>query len=119
MLKPALKSAQDAIDQKVKEAREAKKQDERKAKEDRDQLLARARQRPMLVESYNTGTYRANNLAKAKALKQFVQVMKDAGLTDKQIEDNHLSLDDKEALAEEKFVELQKKRYQKDVGNAK
>jgi len=45
--------------------------------------------------------------------------MKDAGLTDKQIEDNHLSLDDKEALAEEKFVELQKKRYQKDVGNAK
>ena len=65
MLKTTLTDAQAAIDKKVKEAKAAQREAERKAKEDREKILARARQRPMLVESYNTGTYRANNLAKA------------------------------------------------------
>jgi hypothetical protein len=37
----------------------------------------------MLQENYNTGTHRAN-LAKAATLKNFVQIMKDSGLSDKQ-----------------------------------
>jgi len=56
-----------------------------KAKEDRQKVLANARKRPTLVESYNTGTYRANNLAKAQTLKKFVGVMKEAGMSDKEI----------------------------------
>ena len=42
--------------------------------------------------------------------------MKNAGLSDKQIAANHLSLEDKEVLEEDKFVELQKKRYGKETG---
>ena len=67
----------------------------------------------MLVDSYNTGTYRANNLAKAQTLKKFVQVCKDSGMTDKDIAANHLTLADKEALEEEKFYAAQKKMYGK------
>ena len=70
----------------------------------------------MLVESYNTGTYRANNLAKAQTLKKFIGVMKESGMTQKQI-DAHLDLSDKEALEEQKFVDLQKKRYGKATGD--
>ena len=84
-----------------------------KAKEDRANLLANARKRPTLVESYNTGTYRANNLAKAQTLKKFIGVMKESGMSDKEIANHHLSLDQKEALEEDKFVEMQKKRYGK------
>ena len=84
-----------------------------KAKEDRARVLANARKRPMLVESYTTGTYRANTLAKAQTLKKFIGVMKEAGMSDKQIADHHLSLEDKEALEEDKFVAMQKKRYGK------
>ena len=39
----------------------------------------------MLVDSYNTGTYRANNLAKAQALKKFVNVMKNTGMSEREI----------------------------------
>ncbi len=67
----------------------------------------------MLVDSYNTGTYRANNLAKAQTLKKFVQVCKDSGMTDKDIAANHLTLADKEALEEDKFYAAQKKMYGK------
>ena len=113
MLKPQLKNAQDGIDKKVKEAKSAMRKQEMDAKEKHQQLLQNARKRPMLVESYNTGTYRANNLAKAQTLKKFVQVMKDSGMSDKEIAANHLSLADKEALEEDKFVQAQKKRYGK------
>lgn len=89
------------------------RKDEIEAKEHRERLLANARKRPTLVETYNTGTYRANNLAKAQTLKKFIGVMKEAGMTDKQINDNHLTLADKEALEEEKFVEMKKKMYGK------
>jgi hypothetical protein len=41
------------------------------AKQKHEELLARARQRPMLQENYNTGTHRSN-LAKAQTLKTFV-----------------------------------------------
>lgn len=67
----------------------------------------------MLVESYNTGTYRANNLAKAQTLKKFVDVMKQSGISERDIQNNHLSLEDKEVLEEDKFVQAQKKRYGK------
>ena len=83
------------------------------AKENRDALLKRAATRPMLVESYNRGTYRANNLAKAQTLKNFVEVLKDSGVSDKEIAANHLSLADKAVLEEDKFVEAQAKKYGK------
>ena len=89
-----------------------RKQDQ-EAKEKRNELLTKARQRPMLIDSYNRGTYRADNLAKARVLKDYVQVMKDAGMSEKEIENNHLSLEQKETLEEEKFVAAQKKRYGK------
>lgn len=74
---------------------------ELKAKEDRNAVIANGRKRPMLVDSYNTGTYRSNNLAKAVALKKFVGVMKEAGMSDKEIAAHHLSHDAKEALEED------------------
>jgi len=113
MMKPTLKSAQAQIDKTVAERMKTMRDNEVKAKEDRAALLANARKRPMLVESYNTGTYRSNNLAKAQTLKKFVGVMKDAGMSDKDIAKHHLTLGDKEALEEDKFVEMQKKRYGK------
>lgn len=65
MLKGSLKSAQAAVDAQVADKRQTARKQEREAKMKREELLQKARQRPMLVESYNTGTYRANNLAKA------------------------------------------------------
>ena len=47
----------------------------------------------MLVDSYNTGTYRANNLQKAQMLKKFVDVMKKSGLSERDIQNNHLDLE--------------------------
>ncbi len=67
----------------------------------------------MLIDSWNTGTYRANNLAKAQTLKKYIKTLEDAGMSQKEIEKHHLSLEDKEALEEDKFVELQKKRHGK------
>ena len=84
------------------------------AKEQREALLQRASTRPMLVESYNRGTYRANNLAKAQTLKNFVGVLKENGVSEKDIAANHLSLADKEVLEEDKFVEAQRKMYGKN-----
>ena len=104
MLKGSLKSAQEAVDKSVAEKKQNARGQEREAKKKREELLQRARTRPMLVESYNTGTYRANNLAKAQTLKKFVDVMKNAGVSEKDIQNNHLSLEDKEVLEEEKFV---------------
>ena len=53
------------MDKKVKEKKEEMRRNELKAKDDRKALLENARKRPMLIDSWNTGTYRANNLAKA------------------------------------------------------
>lgn len=72
MLKSTLTSAQEAIDKKVAEAKADARKREIEAKEKRNELLENARKRPMLVESYNTGTYRANNLAKAQTLKKYM-----------------------------------------------
>ena len=82
-MKPKLANAQDAIDKQVAEKKAKMRKDEIEAREHRERTLANARKRPTLVESYNTGTYRANNLAKAQTLKKFIGVMKEAGMTDK------------------------------------
>ena len=82
-MKPKLANAQDAIDKQVAEKKAKMRKDEIEAKELRERTLANARKRPTLVESYNTGTHRANNLAKAQTLKKFIGVMKEAGMTDK------------------------------------
>ena len=105
MLKGSLKSAQEAVDKQVAEKKQNARKAEREAKQKREELLQKARQRPMLVDSYNTGTYRANNLAKAQTLKKFVDVMKKNGMSEREIQNNHLSLEDKEALEEDKFVQ--------------
>ena len=65
--------------------RQTARKNEREAKQKREELLARASQRPFLVDSYNTGTYRANNLAKAQTLKKFTEVMKNAGVSEREI----------------------------------
>ena len=39
--------------------------------------------------------------------------MKKNGISEREIQNNHLSLEDKEALEEEKFVQAQKKMYGK------
>ena len=92
---------------------------ERQAKEQKLEMERRARERPLCIDSYNRGTYRADNLAKDRVLKDYVQVMKDAGMSEKEIENNHLSLEQKEALEEEKFVAAQKKRYGKTTTDTK
>ena len=65
----------------------------------------------MLQENYDKGTYRSE-LAKATVLRDMVKIMKDAGMSDKQAE-SHFTLDQKETLEEQKFIDAQKKRYGK------
>ena len=113
MLKGSLQNAQAAVDKQVAEKKAQARKLEREAKQKNAELQQRARTRPFLVDSYNTGTYRANNLAKAQTLKKFVDVMKTSGVSERDIQNNHLSLADKEVLEEDKFVEAQKKMYGK------
>lgn len=111
MLKSTVQSAKAKVDDQVKEKRAHMRRQELEAKQKHDEMLQRARQRGYLVDNYNSGTHRSN-LAKAQTLKNMLSIMKDAGLTDKQAE-ARLSLEDKEILEEEKFIEAQKKRYGK------
>ena len=113
MLKGTLQNAAAAVDAKVKEARAQMRKQEREAKEQHAAMLARASARPPLLENWAGGTARADsNLKRAATIKEFVGVLKSAGLSDKQAA-AHLNLEDKEVLEEQKFVEARKKEYGK------
>lgn len=81
MLKGSVSTAAAQVAKKVKEGKEAMRREEKKAKESKEAMLQRASTRPMLVESYNTGTYRSNNLAKAKALRNYVDILERNGMS--------------------------------------
>lgn len=72
MLKPSLKSAQAAIDAQTKERKAQAKKQEKEAADALVKMNARVRTGPMIMDNYNKGTYRANNLAKAQTLKKFM-----------------------------------------------
>ena len=97
----------------MKEKQAEQRKIARKAKEDRESIIAKGRSRPMLIDSYNSGTHRADNLLRAKTINKFSEVLKKNGLSDAEIQKNHLDLEDKEALEEAKFYEMQKKQYGK------
>lgn len=80
------------------------KKQEKDAAEALEKMKAKVRTGPMIMDNYNKGTYRANNLAKAQTLKKFMTIQENAGISKKVIE-GQLTLDDKEVLAEQKFVE--------------
>ena len=111
MLKSTVSSAKEVVANKVKEAKQQMRKQEREAKQKHEEMLARANARPPLLENWAGGTARANaNLKKSKTINEFVGVLKDAGMSDAQAA-KHLSMEDKEILEEEKFMEARKKQY--------
>ena len=107
-LRGTLKNAQEQIDAKVKADREKMRKDEREQKEVIRNAKAKARERPLLIDSYNSK--KNSNLAKIQNLKKFAEIMKESGMKQKDIE-ARMTEDEKELLAEEKFIEKQKERY--------
>ena len=87
----------------------------RKTREQKELIQAtveKGRNRPMLIDSYNTGTARSNQMAKLQSLKKFTEIMKQAGHSQKEI-DKRLPDNDREILEEDKFLTKQKERYGK------
>ena len=107
-LRGTLKNAQEQIDAKVKADRETMRKNERDQKEVIKNAKAKARERPLLIDSYNSK--KNSNLAKIQNLKKFAEIMKESGMKQKDI-DARMTEDEKELLAEEKFIEKQKERY--------
>ena len=77
-LKGEIKNAQAEIDAKAKERRETMRKNELEAKADLEKRIEKARQRPMLVDSYNDKRHK--NLAMMKAMKDVMQTYKDSGI---------------------------------------
>ena len=63
-LRGTLKNAQEAIDAKAKAGRETMRKTTRDQKELIQATVDKGRNRPMLIDSYNTGTARSNAMAK-------------------------------------------------------
>ena len=70
--------------------------------------VERARQRPLLIESVYTKKHN-ENLAKIKAAKTFIQILKDQNLDPK----DHLTDEQKELLAEDEYVQRRMKELSK------
>ena len=68
------------------------------------EIEQKARQRPLLVESIHQRKH-ASNLAKIKATKEMIEILKESNLDPNQ----HLTEEQKELLAEEEFIERRKK----------
>ena len=107
-LRGTLKNAQEQIDAKVKADRETMRKNERDQKEVIRNAKAKARERPLLIDSYNSK--KNSNLAKIQNLKKFAEIMKESGMKQKDI-DARMTEEEKELLAEEKFIEKQKQKY--------
>ena len=84
------------------------RKNERDQKEVIRNAKAKARERPLLIDSYNSK--KNSNLAKIQNLKKFAEIMKESGMKQKDI-DARMTEEEKELLAEEKFIEKQKERY--------
>ena len=84
------------------------RKNELEAKADLEKRIEKARQRPMLVDSYNDKRHK--NLAMMKAMKDVMQTYKDSGIPESQAK-KFLSEEQKEALEFAKFKDAQEKRY--------
>ena len=88
-----------------KEKKRKEEEDNRKAIQE---CVNRARQRPLLIESVHTKKHN-ENLAKIKATKAFVEILKEQKLNPK----DHLNEEQIELLAEAEYVERRKKEILK------
>ena len=79
-LKASAKNQDEINALKVKAGREDMKKKEREIKDSLKATCEKGRQRPMLIDSYNTGTARSN-LAKLRTLKTMTEIMKETGNT--------------------------------------
>ena len=104
-LKGTLKNAQDQIDAKVKQDRKDAREAQRKNQDTLNAAIEKGRQRPMLIDSYASGTARSN-LAKITNLKNFVDIMKKNGNSKEMIE-RTLTPAEKDQLEELEFKEKQ------------
>ena len=80
----------------------------REQKEVINAAKAKARERPLLVDSYNSK--KNSNLAKIQNLKKFSEIMQESGMKKKDIE-ARLTAEEKELLAEDEFLTKQKAKY--------
>jgi hypothetical protein len=92
----------------LREAKEKKRKEEEDNKKAIQECVNRARQRPLLIESVYTKKHN-ENLAKIKATKAFVEILKEQNLNPK----DHLNDEQLELLAEADFVERRKKELLK------
>lgn len=95
------------MEAKIKEDRAAARRQELATKEKIAESVKAGRQRPMLLDSYNSGTARSN-LAKLQATKKFLDVMAESGVPRADAV-KKLTPAEKEQLEEEKFLEARRK----------
>ena len=88
--------------------KEKMRRDEEDVKEKIQESINRARARPLLIDSVYTKKHN-ENLAKIKATKAFVEILKEQKLEPK----DHLSEEQVELLAEAEFIERRKKELGK------
>ena len=80
------------------------REEEQRVKDKIAESIQKGRKRPLLIESVYTKKH-SENLAKIMATKAFVDILMENGLNPK----DHLSEDQKEALAEAEYIDRRKK----------
>ena len=103
-LKDRLKDDTEKRDAAMREKKEKMRIEEEEVKKKIQESINKARQRPLLIDSVY-GKKHNENLAKIKATKAFVEILKEQNLNPK----NHLTEEQVELLAEAEYIEKRKK----------
>ncbi len=98
-LKDRIKDDTEKREQLMRERKAGMKRDEEEVKQKIADSINRARQRPLLIDSVFTKKHN-ENLAKIKATKAFVEILKEQKLNPK----DHLDAEQLELLAEDEYV---------------
>lgn len=93
---------------KMEKEKQSNLEAEKKNKQDIQSLIEKGRSRPLLIES-SFGQKKGETLAKVRALRQTVDILKQSGLDPKEFLDG----DDKELMAEADYIERRKKELGK------
>lgn len=94
--------------QKLEDEKRLQRENEKKNKEDIQNVIKKGRSRPLLIES-SFGQKKGETLAKVKALREVVEVLKSVDIDPKEF----LDPDQKELIAEADYIERRKKELGK------
>ena len=93
-----------------KKKKEDKRLEQAMVKKKIQECVERARQRPLLIES-EFKTKNTENLAKIRAAKALIKILKEQGLDPK----DHLTDEQKEIVEEHRYIQLQLKQHGKST----